>query len=159
MQKASNDMGLKFREPARKPMFTQKWRLAAFYGISSTPTGPSMRWKKSHLLGWANFKWFGPNGTLWVKLKNGRRYSVGKTLSNIKHSPYVMIWGCIKSVGLGLIIFLRSSMSAIKYIDIINATLVPKAEELLGDYDDDIFQDHSALRGQRCKNFPQSVQI
>lgn len=54
-----------------------------------------------------------------------------------------MIWGFIKSAGVESIIFLRPSVNAVKYTGIINTGLMSAAKEVLGDYDDVIFQNDS----------------
>lgn len=87
-------------------------------------------WKRAIFLDEAKFKLF---GLAWhiVRLENGERYCSVKNVSTNKYPPYVMIWGCIKSARVGLIIFLRSFISAIKYIGIVNAALMLIAQEVL----------------------------
>lgn len=65
-------------------------------------------------------------------------------LLNIRHMWLYSHMGCIKSAEVGSITFLRYSVNAIKYPDIINADLSESTtEEVLRGYDDNIFQDDS----------------
>lgn len=136
VQRASNVGGLKSREPARMPMLTQKMSPNRLLCCQQYANWTVDDWKRVLFSDEAKFNYL-PGGH--IVSDHGDQYSAGKTLSIIKHSLYMMIWGCIKFAGVQLIIFFRSSMTIIKYIDIINSGLVPTAEEVLGDYIDVIF--------------------
>ena len=45
----------------------------------------------------------------------------------VKHSKYVMIWGCFSYSGVGKLVVIRDKLTADKFIDIINDNLLPSA--------------------------------
>ena len=73
-------------------------------------------------------------------------------VSTVKHSPYVMIWGCISKYKTESLIMLQGMVNAEKYKEIIFSGLVPSIESITEREQEPIFQqdDSAPCHRARC---------
>jgi hypothetical protein len=74
---------------------------------------------------------------VWKKRKEG--LTKDNIAVTVKHSPSVMLWGCVSASGVGNLAEISTKMDAKLYVDIINNNLIASAERM-GIKDNFIFQ-------------------
>lgn len=139
-----NEMGLMSRTPAKKPILNKRMRKNRLNWCKERENWSVADWKRVVFSDESKFNLIGPDGTLKVRRRKGERYSDKCIQPTVKHSPYIMVWGCITSAGVGNILTLNGSVNAEKYQAIIAEGVIPTLEDLYGTYSNPIFQDDSA---------------
>lgn len=138
------EFGLSSYRPAKKPLLTSRMKRQRLDWAKERENWTATDWQNVIFSDESKFNLIGPNGTARVRRRKGQRYSAENVLSTVKHSPYIMVWGCITFAGVGPIIILDGTVNAEKYKEIIREGVVPAIEQLSELRLDPIFQDDSA---------------
>ncbi len=120
-----------FRKRATKPLLNQRQRQKrltwAVETKNSVVQSPLFRWK--YIL---HFIWKqGPR----VWRKSGEAQNPCCLKSSVKFPQSVMIWAATSSAGVGPLCFLKSTVNAAIYQDILEHFMLPSADRLYGDAD------------------------
>ncbi len=97
---------------------------------------PLFRWK--YIL---HFIWKSRSG---VWRKSGEAHNPCCLKSSVKFPQSVMIWAAMSSAGVGPLCFLKSTVNAAIYLDILEHFMLPSADKLYGDADF-TFQNHQYI--------------
>ena len=94
---------------------------------------------------------FGDRGALVWRTKN-ECYNLACLKRSVKFPTSVVVWGCVSTRGMGNIVFLKSTVIANVYMEVLESHLLSYIEDLYGD-EDIIFQQdlapaHSSKKGQ-----------
>ena len=71
--------------------------------------------------------------------KKGEAYAPGNTKARVKHSPYVMVWGCFSYHGVGRLVTIPGRMTSQMYTQILSDNVMASAQEM-GIASDFVFQ-------------------
>lgn len=139
-----NEMKIFARRPAKKPFLTKQMRAKRLIFAKEHETWTVEDWQRVIFSDESKFNLHGSDGKRTIRRRKGEKY-IDECLDwTVKHSPSVMIWGCITSAGLGKIEFIEGTMNAKKYIETLERSLFPTIEELYADQENVVFQDDSA---------------
>lgn len=138
------EMGLSSRRAAKKPLLTTRMKRKRYEWAQERRSWTDSDWGKVIFSDESKFNLMGSDGAARVRRRKGERYSDECIISTVKHSPYIMLWGCITSVGVGPLLILEGSVNAEKYKKIIFDGAVPALEELSQIIENPVFQDDSA---------------
>lgn len=87
----------------------------------------------------SKFELFGSKRKKTVWRKDGDAFKLGCTQPTVKHSKYIMIWGCFSGHGMGQLTEVSGRMDAVMYRDILDTHLISSAVQI-GIESDYIFQ-------------------
>lgn len=125
------DLNMPARKAAKKPLLTPqmvKKRLAFCRKFSSwTPE----QWEKVMFSDESTFRLINPRGVIVRRPTTLCRYKHRYTISTVKHSASVMVWGCFSgTVGRGGLYFLpkNQTMNGPRYKEVLEEHLVPFME-------------------------------
>lgn len=144
IQRRLKEMGLMARTPAKKPLLNKRMKKARLNWAKNKQNWGESEWSRIIFSDESKFNLIGPDGCLTVRRRNGERYSEECCVATVKHSPYVMVWGCISRFKTESLIMLQGMVNAEKYKEIILSGLVPSIESLSENIKEPIFQDDSA---------------
>lgn len=144
VQRRLNEVGLQARRPAKKPLLSAVMKKKRLMWAKQHREWTANDWKRVIFSDESKFNLIGPDGKQTVRRRAKERYLDECLLPTVKHSPYVMVWGCMTNWGLGRILLLDGSVNAAKYKEIIADGVVPTIEELCCYIPNPIFQDDSA---------------
>ena len=110
------DCGLPSRQPAKKPLLTQKMK------------DKRVKFAQDHLNMFSDestFRTVRGVGNQKVRRPPGDRFVDRYTVKTVKHSASVMVWGCFSSVGRGGLFFLpaKTTMNGPRYVDVLREHL------------------------------------
>ena len=101
---------------------------------------------------WSSVMFFRRNKGPRVCRKKGEWNTDGCLKRNVKFPQSVMVWGAMSSAGVSELCFLKSSVNAAVYQDILEYFMVPAADQLFGDnefiFQQDLAPPHSAKSTQ-----------
>jgi transposase len=117
--------GFQARSPAKKPLLTDKMKKARLDWAKEHQNWTLEDWKRVIFSDESKFNLFGPDGRKLVRRKPGERYHPKCVTRTVKHSPYVMIWGCMTAYGLGPLNFVQGTMNAIQYKKVLENHIIP----------------------------------
>lgn len=136
--------GLLAMKPAKKPLLTRKMKAARLKWAKYHRSWTVEDWKNVIFSDESKFNLHGSDGMIYVRRKEGERYSDQCTRKTVKHPAGKMVWGCFSFYGVGHLEIISGTVNAKKYIDILQRSLVPSLESHLAHADDVTFQDDSA---------------
>ena len=144
VQRRLNEVGLRASRPAKKPLLTQKMKKTRLEWAKTFKNWTVDDWSQVIFSDESKFNLFGSDGNKYVRRRKGERYNENCTLKTVKHSPYVMVWGCITYHGVGQILILRGSVNAEKYLKVIKEGAYPTILEVSPLLNQPLFQDDNA---------------
>ncbi len=129
-----------FRKRATKPLLNQRQRQKILPGLWRKRTGLLLSGPKSSFQMKVNFAFH-----LEIKVwrKTGEAQSPSCLKSSVKFLKSVMIWAAMSSAGVGPLCFLKSTVNAAIYQEILEHFMLPSADKLYGDADFLFQQDFS----------------
>jgi len=119
-RRLANEFNLVARRPAKKPLMTEKQRLARIKFCNEMKRKPGDRVMFSDESTFSQVRGTGSN---YVRRPPGQRLNLKYTLKTVKHPPSLMVWGGITAAGrCGLEIFDKGAkVNAAKYIEVLEA--------------------------------------
>lgn len=129
VQRRLVEIGLLARRPARKPLLSEKNRLArlnfAYKYLNWTPK----KWEKVLFSDESQFMIFKNKGSTFVRRPNHERLNPKYVQPTVKHGGgSVMIWGCMSANVLGPVHEIVSKMDRFIYKNILEYIMLPFAE-------------------------------
>lgn len=122
IQRRLKEMGLMARTPAKKPLLNLRMK-NALWAMDKQNWGES-EWSRIIFSDESKFNLIGPDGSRTVRRRTGERYAENCCIATVKHSPYIMIWGCISKYKTESLLMLQGMVNAKKYEEIILGGLV-----------------------------------
>ncbi|KAF2883175.1 hypothetical protein ILUMI_22992 [Ignelater luminosus] len=110
-------LGFCSRRPAKNPLLNKKMKEKLLLWAKERKTWGVSEWKKGYFSDQSRFNLVGSDGGVKVWRKQGERFKEECIIPAVKHSPYVMVGGCITFDGTGSIIMLKGTVNAEKYKD------------------------------------------
>ncbi len=124
-----------FRKRATKPLLKQKHRQKHLTWAKEKNNWTVAQWSKILFSDESTFCiYFGNQGPR-VWRKGGEAQNPCCLKSSVKFPQSVIIWAAISSVGVGPLCFLKSTVNAAIYQDILEHFMLPSADKLYGDAD------------------------
>jgi len=135
--------GLHGCKARRKPLLTEKQRKSRLRWAREHASWTVNDWKKVIVSDESTFNVNNHAGNCFVRRYQYEEYSPQCIVPTIKHPISVMFWGCITSKGVGRLSICSGMMNAQKYIETLNAKLLPTIKNFFSNkvY---IFQDDNA---------------
>lgn len=138
------EQGFMARHPAKKPLLTKKMQQKRLEWARKHADWSLHKWRTVIFSDESKFNLFGSDGIQYVRRKVGERLS-GKCLKlTVKHPPGQMIWGCFSYHGIGELAFIKGTVNAEIYKQILKDHLFPSIEKHFLGAKSVIFQDDSA---------------
>ncbi len=128
-----------FRKRATKPLLNQKHRQKHLTWATEKNNWTLAQWSKVLFSDESKFSISFVNQGPRVWRKRGETQNPCCLKSSVKFPQSVMIWAAMSSAGVGPLCFLKSTVNADIYQDILDHFMLPSADKLYGD-DDFIFQ-------------------
>lgn len=129
------DMGYKCRIPRVKPLLNQRQRQKRLTWAKEKKNWTVAQWSKVLFSDESKFCIsFGNQGPR-VWRKSGEAQNPRCLKSSVKFPQSVMIWGAMSSAGVGPLCFLKSTVNAAIYQEILEHFMLPSADKLYGDAD------------------------
>ncbi len=123
-----------FRKRATKPLLKQKHRQKHLTWAKEKKNGIVAQWSKVLFSNESKFCIaFGNQGPR-VWRKRGEAQNPCCLKSSVKFPQSVMVWGAMSSAGVGPLCFLRSTVNAAIYQDILEHFMLPSADKIYGDF-------------------------
>lgn len=144
VERRLNELGFMSRRPVKKPLLTEKMKRNRLQWAKSHENWTFEDWSRVIFSDESKFNLLGQDGKQNVRRRKGERFKAECVAKTVKHSPYIMIWGCITAYGMGHIKVIKGIMNGEKYKEIIQNYVLPTIEELTQFTEDPIFQDDSA---------------
>jgi transposase len=144
IQRELNKIGFRAMKPAKKPLLTARMKKNRLEWAKDKKNWTPEDWYRVVFSDESKFNLFGSDGKTTVRRRSGERFREDCCSPTVKHSPYVMIWGCITGYGMGSLEFVRGSMNAAQYENTIRERVLPTIEGLTEFVAEPIFQDDSA---------------
>jgi transposase len=142
------DAGLYGRHPVKKPLISEKNRLARLRFAKQHLHWSINDWKKVVWTDESKFLLFGSDGINYVRRPIGQRFNPKYQLPTIKHGGgSVMLWGAFHGYGLGPLHRINGIMNTEDYLNILQNVFLPYARCHLQRgwiYQDDNDPKHSA---------------
>lgn len=138
------EMGFSSKRPAKKPLLTKKMQKTRLKWAKDHRLWTVTDWNRVIFSDESKFMLFGNDASARVWRKPNERYSENCILKTVKHSPYVMVWGCITAFGVGMIDIITGSINGERYRKVIDDLVLPSLDELCQYVENPIFQDDSA---------------
>uniref|UniRef100_A0AAR2LDW7 Tc1-like transposase DDE domain-containing protein n=1 Tax=Pygocentrus nattereri TaxID=42514 RepID=A0AAR2LDW7_PYGNA len=134
-----NKLGFKSRVPAVKPMLNKKQKEKRLKWAKEHSEWTAEDWQKVVFSDESRFCIsFGDQGPR-VWRRGGETYNHECVKRSVKFPQSVMVWGCMSARGVGKLCFLKKTVNAAVYQDILETFLIPTVEEQFGE-EDFIFQ-------------------
>ena len=148
-----HEQGFRCRIPATKPLLSAKQRQKRLKWCREKKDWTAEQWSSVMFSDESKFVIsFGNKGPR-VWRKKGERNLDGCLKRNVKFPQSVMVWGAMSSAGVSDLCFLKSSVNAAVYQDILEHFMLPAAEQLFGDnefiFQQDLAPAHSAKSTQK----------
>lgn len=112
--------------------------------------------KKWHNILWSDeskINLHGPDGKSYVRRPKNTALSPKYTMKTVKHGGgNIMIWGCFSWYGVGPIFWIKEKLNQFGYIDILENSMLPYAEEnmpLIWTYQQDNDPKHTSKRAKK----------
>lgn len=105
VQRRLLEEGFKSCRAAKKPLLTQAMKSAQLKWAQNKKSWTTEDWRGVVFSDESNFLLIGNDTTRRVRREPGERYRPNCILRRVKHSPYVMIWGCMTGYGVGALNF------------------------------------------------------
>lgn len=102
------------------------------------------QWNKVIFSDESKFNMHGSDGKQYVRRRPGEAYHPDCITTTVKHPESQMVWGCISSHGVGRLHFVKGTVNAAAYIDILETRLLPTIHDQFRSPKGCIFQDDSA---------------
>uniref|UniRef100_A0AAR2JEB8 Transposase Tc1-like domain-containing protein n=1 Tax=Pygocentrus nattereri TaxID=42514 RepID=A0AAR2JEB8_PYGNA len=133
------ELGFKSRVPAVKPMLNKKQMEKRLKWAKEHSEWTAEDWQKVVFSDESRFCIsFGDQGPrVWRRC--GETYNHECVKRSVKFPQSVMVWGCMSARGVGKLCFLKKTVNAAVYQDILETFLIPTVEEQFGE-EDFIFQ-------------------
>ncbi len=124
-----------FRKSATKPLLKQKHRQKHLTWAKEKKNWTVAQWSKFLFSGESQFCIsFGNQGPR-VWRKSGEAQNPCCFKSSVKFPQSVMVWAAMSSAGVGLLCFLKSTVNAAIYQEILEHLMLPSADKFYGDAD------------------------
>jgi transposase len=122
-RRLSQDFKLVARRPAKKPLMTEKQRLARIKFCKELRNKSAAWWDRVMFTDESTFSQVRGSGSNYVRRPVGERLNPKYTLKTVKHPPSLMVWGGITAFGrCGIEIFDKGvKVNAAKYIEVLEA--------------------------------------
>ncbi len=133
-----------FRKRATKPLLKQKHRQKNLTWAKEKKNWTVAQWSKVLFISSKFCISFGNQGPR-VWRKTGEAQNPCGLKSGVKFPQSVMTWAAVSSAGVGPLCFLKSTVNAAIYQDILEHFMVPSADKFYGDADFIFQQDFSTL--------------
>ncbi len=124
-----------FRKRATKPLLKQKHRQKHLTWTKEKKNWTVAQWSKVLFSDESTFCISFVNQGPRVWRKSGEAQNPCCLKSGVKFSQSVMIWAAVTSAGVGPLCFLKSTVNAAIYQDILEHFMLPSADKLYGDAD------------------------
>ncbi len=120
---------------------------------------PRLRRKRTWTVAWWSKVLFSDESTFCisfgnqgprVRKKSGEKQNPCYLKSSVKFSQSVMIWAAMSSAGVGTLCFLKSTVHAAIYQEILEHFMLPSADKLYGDADFIFQQDLAPAHTAKC---------
>ncbi|KAI4890404.1 hypothetical protein NFI96_000130 [Prochilodus magdalenae] len=133
------ELGFKSRVPAVKPMLNKKQMEKRLKWAKEHGEWTAEDWQKVVFSDESRFCIsFGDQGPR-VWRRGGETYNHECVKRSVKFPQSVMVWGCMSARGVGELCFLKKTVNAAVYQDVLETFLIPTVEEQFGE-EDFIFQ-------------------
>ncbi len=147
-----------FRKRATKPLLNQRQRQKHLTWAVEKNNGTVAQWSKVLFSDESKFCIsFGNHGPR-VWRKSGEAQNPCCLKSSVKFPQSVMIWAAVSSAGVGPLCFLKSTVNAAIYQEILEHFMLPSADKLYGDADfifqQDLAPAHTAKSNQKLVKWP-----
>ncbi len=120
-----------FRKRATKPLLNQRQRQKRLTWAVEKNNWTVAQWSKVLFSDESKFPFQGPR--IWRK--SGEAQNPCCLKSSVKFPQSVMIWAAMSSAGVGPLCFLKSTVNAAIYQEILEHFMLPSADKLYGDAD------------------------
>lgn len=134
--------GLKGCRARSKPYLTNAHRSRRLAWAKKHVQWTTEQWKKVIFSDESNFYLTGNQCNKYVRRFPGEEFKPYCLNLTVKQPLHVMIWGCIAASGVGRIRIVQGMMNSKQYIEVLEKTMLPSAQQLVGQ--DFIFQDDNA---------------
>ena len=104
------------KTPPKKPLLNQRMKKARLNWAKNKENWVQSEWPRAIFSDESKFNLSLPDGCLKVRRRKGEQYSQNCCVSTVKHSPYVMIWGCTSEYKTESLIMLQGMVNAEKYM-------------------------------------------
>ncbi len=122
-----------FRKRATKPLLKQKHRQKHLTWVKEKNNWTVVQWSKVLFSDESKFSFsFGNQGPR-VWRKRGEAQNPRCLKSSVKFTQSVMIWAAMSSAGVGPLCFLKSTVNAAIYQDILEHFMLPSTDKIYGD--------------------------
>ncbi|KAI4886606.1 hypothetical protein NFI96_000804 [Prochilodus magdalenae] len=133
------ELGFKSHVPAVKPMLNKKQMEKRLKWAKEHGESTAEDWQKVVFSDESRFCIsFGDQGPR-VWRRGGETYNHECVKRSVKFPQSVMVWGCMSARGVGKLCFLKKTVNAAVYQDVLETFLIPTVEEQFGE-EDFIFQ-------------------
>ncbi len=122
-----------FRKRDTKPLLKQKHRQKYFTRAKEKNNWTVAQWSKVLFSDESQFCISYSRSGVWSK--SGEAQNPCCLKSSVKFPQSVMVWGAMSSAGVGSLCFLKSTVNAAIYQDILEHFMLPSADKLYGDAD------------------------
>lgn len=122
-RRLAKEFNLPARRPAKKPLMTERQRLARIKFCREMKDKTAEWWEQVMFSDESTFSQVRGTGYNYVRRPPGLRLNPKYTLKTVKHPPSLMVWGAITAVGrCGLKIFEKNvKVNADKYIEVLQS--------------------------------------
>jgi transposase len=144
IQRRLVEQGFKSCKPAKKPLLTAAMKKKRLDWAKEHKDWTVNDWRRVIFSDESKFNMIGSDGKQTIRRRRGERFRPDCVIRTVKHSPYIMIWGCMSAFGLGELNFVQGTMDAKKYKIVLENFAIPTIEEITQHVTDPIFQDDSA---------------
>ena len=129
------EMGYRSRVPACKPLLTKKQHQKRLNWAKEHASWTVEEWSKVLFSDESRFCLsFGNQGCrVWRKI--GEQYKPSCTRSSVKFPQSVMVWGAMSAVGVGHLCFLKTTVNASVYQEVLEHFMLPSSDQLFGEQD------------------------
>ncbi|CUA77042.1 similar to GF20795 [Rhizoctonia solani] len=118
-------LGLMARRPRKVPLLNRKHRKARRSWANKHRLWEAILWARVIFSDESKFNLFSSDGPRYVWRYAGEAYDARYTQKMVKHGGgHVMVWGCITSKGVGRLYRIDSTLTAKKYVEILNEALL-----------------------------------
>ena len=125
-----NEMGLKARTPATKPLISKKNKAARLTYAERHILWSDSDWDMVHFSDESKFNLVGSDGRQYVRRRSGARLNPKCVKKSVKFGGgSVMVWGMFSSAGVGPIIRIKGAVIANVYRNLLEQKVIPSLKE------------------------------
>lgn len=114
--------------PAKKPLISKRYQQKRLQFARDHIDWPLSKWKAVLFSDESKFNLVGSDGVSYVRRPRNKRLQKSYCVKTVKHSAYIMVWGCFSAAGLGPLHRIMGIMDQYVYRDIMESVMLPHAE-------------------------------